>query len=230
MKQLRQYIRKILLTEAAKGPADIGDMVVEIEFTPGEWIAVSLWSLPLKNNELAASFTLASGEEYTGFKTRVGEVHAEKAGSSIYAQPNPCSGAYGVVWATAEGAPGFGPMLYDIAMELAGDDGLMCDRGTVSKEATRVWEYYLNNRPDVITKQLDDFKTPFLQDPGKNDPSDDCNQRTFRRKERYENHHNASDPEFKQKFLDHWSTKVYVKTSGTPILDELEAAGKVTRK
>ena len=228
MKHLRKYIRQVLLTEAAKTPADIGDMVVEIEFTPGEWIAVSLWSLPLKNNELAASF----GKEYTGFKTRVGEVHAEKAGSSIHAQPNPCSGAYGVVWTTAEGAPGFGPMLYDIAMELAGDDGLMCDRGVVSKEATRVWEYYLNNRPDVITKQLDDRKTPFLQDPGKNDPSDDCAQGTFRKKTKriWQSNISSSSAGFKDEFLNHWSTKVYVKTSGTPILDELEAAGKVTRK
>ena len=224
MKHLRQYIRKILLTEAAKGPADIGDMVVEIKFTPGEWIAVSLWNMPFKNNELAASF----GKEYTGFKTRVGEVHAEKAARVT----GDCSGAYEVVWTNAEGAPGFGPMLYDIAMELAGDDGLMCDRGTVSKEASRVWGYYLNNRPDVITKQLDDHRNPFLQDPGKNDPSDDCAQGTFRRKTKRSRTSLIDDSGagFKDEFLNHWSTKVYVKTGGTPILDELEAAGKVTRK
>ena len=210
MKHLRQYIRQILLTEAAKTPADIGDMVVEIKFTPGSWIAVSLW------------------EEISGFKTRVGEVHAEKA-----ARPTgDCSGAYEVVWTNAEGAPGFGPMLYDIAMELAGDDGLMCDRGTVSKEATRVWEYYLNNRPDVIAKQLDDRRNPFLQDPGKNDPSDDCAQNTFRKKTKRILQFDIESQRagFKDEFLNHWSTKVYVKTSGTPILDELEAAGKVTRE
>lgn len=224
MKHLRQYIRQMLLTEAAKTPADIGDMVVEIKFTPGEWIAVSLWDKPLKNNELAASF----GEEYTEFKTMVGEVHAEKA----VRVTGDCSGAYEIVWTNAEGAPGFGPMLYDIAMELAGDDGLMCDRGTVSKEATRVWEYYLNNRPDVITKQLDDRKNPFLQDPGKNDPSDDCAQGIFRKKTKrfFKPESSSSSAGFKDEFLNHWSTKVYVKTSGTPILDELEAAGKVTRK
>jgi hypothetical protein len=115
-------------------------------------------------------------------------------------------------------------------MELAGDEGLMCDRRSVSEEAVRVWEFYLNSRPDVVAKQLDDDRSPFLQDPEENDPSDDCNQHTFRRKTKYHNHHNASDPEFKDTFLDHWSTKAYVKTNGTPILDELEAAGKVTRK
>ena len=225
--QLRNIIAEELaavLAEDTKGPADIGDMVVEVKFTPGSSIDVSLWSKPLKNNELAISF----GEEYTGFKTRVGEVQAEKAARVT----GDCSGAYEVVWTDAEDAPGFGPMLYDIAMELAGDDGLMCDRGTVSKSAARVWEYYLNNRPDVITKQLDDKKTPFMQDPGKNDPSDDCVQRTFRKKTKriFKPESSSSSAGFKDEFLNHWSTKVYVKTSGTPILDELEAAGKVTRK
>jgi hypothetical protein len=206
MKHLRQYIRRILLTEAAKGPADLGDMFIEIEFTLDDYIAASLWKI-----------------DEAGFKSRAGEVQAAPESDS-------CSGAYEVMWADAEGASGFGPMLYDIAMELAGDKGLMCDRRSVSEEAARVWEFYLNSRPDVITKQLDDDRSPFLQDPEENDPSDDCNQHTFRRKTKYRNHHNASDPEFKDTFLDHWSTKVYVKTGGTPILDELEAAGKVTRK
>ena len=208
MKHLRQYVRQILLTEGMKTPADLGDMTVGIEFRPEDWIEVALWKI-----------------DEAGFKSRAGELQATYGDHS-----GPCSGAYEVVWAIAQGAPGFGPMLYDIAMELVGDAGLICDRGSVSGEAASVWKFYLNRRPDVIAKQLDDKRAPFLQDPGENDPSDDCNQRTFRRKERYENHHNASDPEFKQKFLDHWSTKAYVKTGGTPILDELEAAGKVTRK
>ena len=210
MKHLRQYIRQILLNESAKTPEDIGDMNIEIEFTPGSWIAVSLW------------------KEVSGFKTRVGEVHAEKAAPVT----GSCYGAYEVVWTNAEGAPGFGPMLYDIAMELAGDEGLMCDRGTVSKEASRVWEYYLNNRPDVVAKQLDDRRKPFLQNPGKNDPSDDCAQGTFRRKTKRMPASSIDDSGagFKDEFLNHWSTKVYVKNGGTPILDKLEVAGKVTRK
>ena len=224
MKLVRQYIRQMLLAEAAKTPADIGDMVVEVKFTPGSSIDVSLWDMPFKNNELFISL----GKEYTGFKTKVGEVQAAKAASIT----GDCSGAYQVVWSSADEAPGFGPMLYDIAMELAGDDGLMCDRGTVSKEATRVWEYYLNNRPDVITKQLDDRRNPFMQDPGKNDPSDDCAQGIFRKKTKqiFKPESSSSSAGFKDEFLNHWSTKAYVKTSGTPILDELEAAGKVTRK
>lgn len=56
-----------------------------------------------------------------------------------------------------EGAPdGTGPLMYDIAMELAGDRGIMSDRMTTSDDAARVWEYYLDNRVggDVITKPI----------------------------------------------------------------------------
>ena len=210
MKHLRQYIRQILLTEGMKTVADLGDMTVEIEFKPGEWIAASLWKI-----------------DEAGFRNKAGSVQAT---SGEWRKPGSCSGAYEVVWANAEGAPGFGPMLYDIAMELAGDKGLMCDRTTVSGDAGRVWEYYLNNRPDVIAKQLDDDKRPFLQDPGENDPSDDCQQVTFRKRTQRHYHPYSREKSYKDEFLDHWATKAFVKTSGTPVLDELEAAGKVTRK
>lgn len=207
-KQLRQYIRKILLTEGMKTVADLGDMFIEIEFTLDDYIAVSLW----KTDE-------------AGFKNRAGEVQASPGkGRGL------CSGAYEVMWADAEGAPGFGPMLYDIAMELAGDKGLMCDRRSVSGDAGRVWEYYLNNRPDVIAKQLDDASRPFLQDPGENDPSDDCQQITFRKRTQRGRAPYNREKSYKDEFLSHWATKAFVKTGGTPILDELEATGKVTRK
>ena len=208
MKHLRQYIRQILLTEGMKTPKDIGDMTIEIEFKPGEWIAASLWKI-----------------DEAGFRNKAGSVQA-----STGERPGPCSGAYEVVWANAEGAPGFGPMLYDIAMELAGDKGLMCDRSSVTGEAGRVWEYYLNNRPDVIAKQLDDASRPFLQDPGENDLSDDCQQITFRKRTQRGRAPYSREKSYKDEFLGHWATKTFVKTGGTPTLDELEAAGKVTRK
>jgi hypothetical protein len=44
---------------------------------------------------------------------------------------------------------GIGPILYDIAMELAGKNGICADITAVSDEAQGVWNYYLNNRPDV---------------------------------------------------------------------------------
>jgi len=45
--------------------------------------------------------------------------------------------------------PGYGPLMYDIAMSLAHPRFLAPARTSVSKSALGVWTYYLNNRPDV---------------------------------------------------------------------------------
>ena len=69
------------------------------------------------------------------------------------------------VWqvTSAATAPGYGPLLYDIAMEYATQNGLglMSDRGSVSEGedgAVNVWNYYLENRDgnDVTAHQMDD--------------------------------------------------------------------------
>lgn len=57
-----------------------------------------------------------------------------------------CNDHWSVVSA---GAPhGWGPMLYDVAMEYVQPDGLMADRGDVSRAALRVWMKY-QRRSDV---------------------------------------------------------------------------------
>ena len=48
-----------------------------------------------------------------------------------------------------------GPMMYDIAMELAGDDGLISDSYGTSVAAQRVWDYYLANRVGVDVEVRD---------------------------------------------------------------------------
>ena len=67
----------------------------------------------------------------------------------------PCGEALNVVYAGA--ASGWGPMLYDVAMELATQvgGGLTPDRSSVSNDAQNVWSYYFNNRGDVESQQLD---------------------------------------------------------------------------
>lgn len=56
-------------------------------------------------------------------------------------------------------APGWGPLLYDIAMELASQygGGLMSDRVSVSDDACRLWQHYLDvaRRPDVQRRPLE---------------------------------------------------------------------------
>ena len=48
-----------------------------------------------------------------------------------------------------------GPMMYDIAMELAGDDGLISDSDGTSVAAQRVWDFYLANRVGVDVEVRD---------------------------------------------------------------------------
>jgi len=79
----------------------------------------------------------------------------------------PCLNAYQVTWSKAD--KGFGPLLYDVAMEYASADagGLTCDRVVVSEAAYKVWLFYLKNRPEVKILQLDDLKntlTPTKKD------------------------------------------------------------------
>ena len=55
---------------------------------------------------------------------------------------------------------GYGPLLYDVAMELVGpgdymgDNGIMCDRTSVSAAARNVWKHYFENRTDVEKEKL----------------------------------------------------------------------------
>ena len=68
-------------------------------------------------------------------------------------------------------ASGWGPLLYDVAIELATihANGLIPDRYSVSREANNVWDYYMNQRSDVIKVQLDN-----LEDSFKDGPDNDC--------------------------------------------------------
>ena len=77
---------------------------------------------------------------------------------------------------------GFGPLLYEVAMEWASQEengfGLMSGRRTVSAEATKVWQTYLERSDDDIeVHQLDTLTT----DPDRgikkrtpDNPKDDC--------------------------------------------------------
>jgi len=64
------------------------------------------------------------------------------------------------ILAQASAPRGFGPLLYDIALELAGNAGIIPDRIYVSKDAYKVWEHYLDRREDVETKQLKPEECP----------------------------------------------------------------------
>jgi len=49
---------------------------------------------------------------------------------------------------------GFGPLLYDVALETAGESGLKPDTLDVSEDASAVWKHYDTQRPDVDSEML----------------------------------------------------------------------------
>ena len=71
-------------------------------------------------------------------------------------KPVPGGNVWEVVHSAA--AKGYGPMLYDLAMEFVvrhlGDLGITPDTSVVSDEARGVWSYYLSSRPDVEKEEL----------------------------------------------------------------------------
>ena len=151
MKQLRQYIRQMLLAEAAFGPADLPDDIfikqkADKDFAEFEFVK-----------------KVGESVKYGPRYERVVE-HEDGIYGAIQLylvdedQVGPCKGAYMISWAGA--TDGYGPLLYDLAMEWAtfNGTGLIADRGSVSPEALAVWEYYLNNRNDVEAVQLDDLE------------------------------------------------------------------------
>ena len=214
MKHLRQYIRKILLTEGMKTVNDL---------PPTAHVEIKGGNLDLGKVGIFLMFPY-------------GENDFIRAGHLIMKTPNEskCSSAFEIDLTNTRKAPGFGPLLYDIAMELAGENGIMADRFLVSDYAEKVWRFYFENRPDVRAVQLDrDHSDRFTPDT-----KDDCNQGAFdyiyqktqkRPEGGFQDHHEVdwNSESYKNMFLSHHLTKKYIKINGTPVLDELESKNLV---
>ena len=159
MRLLREYIRE-LLTEAAMGPTDLPDDVyVRVE---------------VRDNYLRVFYSYKDGEQIgTGMGNEAVsgyvEVKSPDAREKGRATPDrePCLGAWMVIGAGA--THGWGPLLYDVAMEVVGGAGLMADRQSLSKAAFNVWSVYMS-RGDVVKKQLDDTENTLT--PGDEDNCD----------------------------------------------------------
>lgn len=122
-----------------------------------------------------------------------------------------CLGGWIVVGSIA--TTGFGPLLYELAVEWASQNGagLTPDRTSVSTYAGRVWAKYMT-RPDIEKKQLDAIKAdevPRLTRP----VADDCSQR-------------KSIDAAGENWMNSPFSKMYSK-SNTEVLDALRAAGRI---
>jgi len=160
MNLLREYVREMLI-EAAKGMQDLPDDVyiaIEEYGTRGARIYYS--------NELGDDIQRKTVDDpVVRGKIVIVDLEGREHG--------PCDGAWKV--SSADAKKGWGPMLYDVAIEYAtlNAGGLVSDRDAVSPEARRVWDYYLGSRSDVISHQLDNEYgdlTPEIEE-------DDCEQR-----------------------------------------------------
>lgn len=139
MSLLREYIRE-LLKEGAK---DVSALVEKDIY------------IVIDKEGLTDFNVFYSDEKGNPKDARVSDVHGEVTIMRPDDGTGPCGGALNVVYAGA--ASGWGPMLYDVAMEVATEvgGGLTPDRSSVSNSAQNVWSYYFNDRGDVQSYQLD---------------------------------------------------------------------------
>jgi hypothetical protein len=229
---LRGYIRQILL-ESTIHPKVEAQLEKFIEM--GLRLSVMEWG-PRAGAGASIQFSIRDKKG-----AEVGRLDARFNPSKM----GPCNFAHVILGGGVEAQHGLGPLLYDLAFEVAekqGLGGLGPDPREVSDEAKAVWDYYLNSRSDIEAKQRD-----FKEVPQTEDPDDDCyNQDTLAKRfkgQAYSDvtHHepvsfNDPDegwdvptgytPEFIEYYFDPKNSlsKTYHKRStGTPILDRLRA-------
>ena len=157
MKLLREYIRE-LLTEAAQGLSEFEKRgyYIAIEDS-GDAFEIKLYDFDPTGSEPGTPQVTSPRRAESKFPDKaLGLISAMAATGNEMGE---CLGAYAVTWVSVS-EKGWGPLLYDLAMEVATSkgSGLTPDRSSVSYEANKVWDYYLANRGDVEEVQLDDME------------------------------------------------------------------------
>ena len=207
MSRLREYVKE-LLAEAAKGPRDLpADISVKIDPDP---------------HGVTITYTSSDGGPPSMYSANpiVGEVMLEVLPPD---EPlGPCGGAWMI--GSTHATKGWGPMLYDVAMEYAtmNGGGIIADRGAVSPSARNVWDYYMNNRGDVTGIQMDDLKNTLTPEE-----EDNCNQRVGSLDNRAQQDPSKLSPTgtYKVDWIDSPLSKRWTKPPTT--IEALRAAGKL---
>ena len=190
MKLLRETIRRLIFESAC-------DLVNDKIFHAIEEIVYQGLTVHsrIRSNSLAVEIYNygPNGEILVGF------LEAEKPSDSL----GNCLGAFIVTETHVEvpyrGNSGFGALLYDVALELVGEQGLAADRRNVSSDAVRIWNYFLNS-PDYIKKSLDNFDGEYTP----NRKEDDCEAVSFLK-------HGGSKTDSKEEFQNHALNNVIIK-------------------
>lgn len=176
MRLLREYVR--LALEAAKTSKESGGKGLALLVMPGKTTKAFVIYDPkvfidavVNRVEGIKAGKYDPPEDTEMMLDQVGGVAATSfiKGYVLLTQPKEgnCRGAWQVQSASAD--KGYGPLLYDIAMQAAPSGVIMPDRGSTSSDAGNVWQFYDKKRGDVKGLPLDDIDSP--KTPPK---SDDC--------------------------------------------------------
>jgi len=203
MNLLREYIRETLLTESVD--PKIMSMIDKAEFDN--------LTVVVKSRNAVFQVRLVRPERkgiQAGWREGKGPDAVRVMGSVTAIETSedfdgPCLQSWQISGSRVD--LGYGPLLYDVAIELTG--GLTSDRTSVSGEAEAVWDYYSKNRSDVEVVQLDIQDDYFLPQLTPDDPNDDCSQVPA-----YDRYHEDWHKSGLSKLI---------KKGGTPVIDELRA-------
>ena len=173
MNLLRQYVRKQLLSERGKNAAPPKRNLAGMDYSgknrsmvqklidSNMGIEIRPWVSRKGVGYIDVAYVDADTQEWTEFDVAGGDGDHSGSIIDIHEVPDkygPCGGkVYTIGYA---GAPkGWGPFLYDIALEYVesiGGAGIISDRRSVSDDAVPVWDTYYEARPDIIAIQLND--------------------------------------------------------------------------
>lgn len=160
MKLLREMIQSLIKEEACASLNDKIHAGIEYMFENG---------IVLEYDLFAPDFVTVRLKNHLDGET-IGFLEATK---DVQTHGGECHGAYVVGMAKIiqpiHRKAGLGALLYDVALEIVGKDGLVADRNSVSHDAFRNWKYFKKST-DYIKKPLDNEKGEYT--PGI--PEDDC--------------------------------------------------------
>lgn len=134
-----QATKRLVIAEGARDVTDLpDDTYVKIEWLGGYPPGFSVTYCDVHGDDVGENSVRGSLEAYEADEEEMGD----------------CEGAYVVARSRAD--KGWGPLLYDLAIDLAGHVGLMPDRKQLSKPAYAVWKHYYYNRGDIDKEPVDE--------------------------------------------------------------------------
>lgn len=184
-RHLRKFIRKTILLEVMMMPEQLGDDLRIEVVNAGYDTSTGKYS------------PRASYEVNLYKKDHLGEFEVGNVSVSYSLRCN----AYEIVIAYSD-IDNYGPLLYDVAIEVAGAQGLLPDRDQVSIDAEKVWRYYLRRRYDITAKPIQSLVCGSPR---------------------------GAFAGGKDKFGEYdWANWIYYQTSGTPVTDRLLKLNKIS--